>query len=80
MMRIYQAIAKSTLALSTALSCYFLAMQEYQTAIVVFALWPLSRSLLAIADVFFTFFTERPLFAVEQPLGAESSRQNLSGH
>lgn len=70
----YYKINRFLLAFYAMCSCYFLAMQEYQAALAMALLWLLSRGSLAIADVFFTFFTERPLFPTEISARAETSK------
>ena len=59
----YTKINRYCLAFYAMCACYFIAVQEYQAALGMVILWIFSKGILSIADVFYTFFTERPLFA-----------------
>ena len=39
----------------------FVLINEYEAAGAALSLWPLSRALISILDVFYTFCTDRPL-------------------
>ncbi len=58
----YKKIDRTMLLLSSLGACYFIALQEYERALAMVFVWLLSKGVLAVADVFYTFFTERPLF------------------
>lgn len=49
----------------------FLWAGEYEAAGAALALWPLSRALISILDVFYMFFTERPLVCSAAPASAD---------
>lgn len=49
----------------------FLWINEYEAAGAALSLWPLSRATISILDVFYTFFTDRPLVRAAQATTAE---------
>ncbi|MDW4550001.1 hypothetical protein R5H32_11625 [Defluviimonas sp. D31] len=63
-MTLYRIIDRIALVLALFSFCLFFVMQELETAISMLALWPLTRAAVLVVDVFFTFFTERPLIRV----------------
>jgi hypothetical protein len=60
-MPIYHIVERAALVFAVASSAGFLAMNEGQTAIAALAIWPLTRALISVLDVFVVFFTEKPL-------------------
>lgn len=60
-MPVYHIVERSALVLAMASSVLFLAANEGETALAALAIWPLTRALISVLDVFFEFFTERPL-------------------
>ncbi|MGL4281747.1 MAG: hypothetical protein ACRCS0_15395 [Albidovulum sp.] len=54
----------------TAAIC-FVWSGEYEASGAALALWPLSRALISILDVFYLFFTERPLIRSAVPAAAD---------
>jgi hypothetical protein len=63
-MSIYKIIDRFALVLALTTSGLFFAMGEYETSIAMLALWPMTRAMVLIIDVFFMFFTEKPLVRV----------------
>ncbi len=60
-MPVYYIVERSALVVAMALSVLFLAANEGEAALAALAIWPLTRALISVLDVFYVFFTERPL-------------------
>lgn len=60
-MPIYHFIERAALVFAMASSALFLAVGEGEAAIAALAIWPLTRALISVLDVFVVFFTEQPL-------------------
>ncbi len=77
-MRNYIKIKRFLLVFFAVCAGGFAAVQEYEAAMAMALLWLLSKASLAVADVFYTFFTERPLFSAEKSFSVEGSSRNFS--
>ena len=60
-MPIHRILDRFALILAVTLFAAFLAMHEPASAFLALALWPLTRALISILDVFVLFFTQKPL-------------------
>ncbi|MGB3179597.1 MAG: hypothetical protein WBH14_14840 [Albidovulum sp.] len=63
-MNLYKIIDRLAMFLALLSSGLFFSMGVYETSIAMLMLWPATRAAISIIDVFFTFFTERPLIRV----------------
>ena len=66
-MKICMLIDRAIMAIALATSIGFVWSGAYEAACAALALWPLSRALISILDVFYLFFTERPLIRSAMP-------------
>lgn len=60
-MPLYWIIDRLALVVAIGSASVFLLMQQGETAIAALVLWPLTRGIISVLDVFFVFFTDRPL-------------------
>jgi hypothetical protein len=60
-MPFYYIVDRAALVLAIVSSATFLAFNEGEAAIAALAIWPLTRGLISVLDVFVVFFTEKPL-------------------
>lgn len=79
-MPVYRIIERSALVIAIALSALFLVANEGEAALAALAIWPLTRALISVLDVFFEFFTERPLVRSSgyRPVLSEATVSNTS--
>lgn len=70
-MKTCKLIDRVTMVVALGVSICFLWIGEYEAAGAALALWPLSRALISILDVFYMFFTERPLIRANLPAAAD---------
>lgn len=66
-MKTCKLIDRVTMVVALGASICFFWIGEYEAAGAALSLWPLSRALISILDVFFLFFTERPLIRSDMP-------------
>ena len=60
-MPLYWIIDRTALIVAMVSSSAFLLMQKPEVAIAALTIWPLTRALISVIDVFFVFFTDKPL-------------------
>ena len=79
-MPVYYIIERSALVLAMVSSVLFLIAGQGETALAALAIWPLTRALISVLDVFFVFFTERPLIRSSgyKPTLSEATVSNTS--
>lgn len=70
-MKTCKLIDRVTMVLALGASACFLWIGEYEAAGAALALWPLGRALISILDVFYMFFTERPLIRSTMPAATD---------
>lgn len=70
-MKTCKLIDRAMMVLALGVSICFLWIGEYEASGAALSLWPLSRALISILDVFYMFFTERPLIRSSMPAQAD---------
>ncbi|SPH24229.1 hypothetical protein DEA8626_03280 [Defluviimonas aquaemixtae] len=60
-MSYYKIIDRFALVLAVTASAAVLTMHEPVAAIAMLSIWPITRATASVLDVFYTFFTNRPL-------------------
>lgn len=68
-MRIYKLIDRFIMVAALIGAVTFLKAGEAEAAVAAIALWPISRAMASVLDVFYLFFTERPLLCSHVPAG-----------
>lgn len=79
-MPLYWIIDRLALIVAIGSSSVFLLTQQPETAIAALAIWPLTRAVISVLDVFFVFFTDRPLVRVSdyRPAMTEAKPQQAT--
>ena len=60
-MSIYKIIDRFALVVALTASGAVLIMHQPFAAVAMLAIWPITRAVVSVLDVFYTFFTNRPL-------------------
>lgn len=69
-MSYYRIIDRFALVLAVTASATVLAMNEPVAALAMLSIWPITRAAASVLDVFYTFFTNRPLITALAPTGS----------
>ena len=60
-MLVYRIVDRLALVLALTICILFLTKHEFETALFALALWPITRVVISVMDVFVLFLTEKPL-------------------
>ncbi len=66
-MKIYKLIDRFIMIAALIGAASFFKVGETEAAVAAIALWPISRAMASVLDVFYLFFTERPLLSAHVP-------------